>query len=160
MYRLLRLLGAPKVRLAAAEELQSLEPDAVEHQVAYEWLLRLHSDLKKTDPATLSNEEQEFVMGAWLEERDRQLVQSAVEKTRLETQRQTRIATRIATRIETRIAMLRPLLEMRLGRALTRTEVAALRQRVRQEQAAERLVVTIASQWTQNQVLDWLKGAA
>lgn len=38
-----------------ASDRQNLEPGPVEHQVAYEWLVRLHCALKKVDRATLMN---------------------------------------------------------------------------------------------------------
>jgi hypothetical protein len=77
--RLLRLLGSPVARLAAIRELHNIEPEAIEHRVAYEWLVRLQLDLMRENLAALEQADQEFVMGAWLEEGDWKLVESAVQ---------------------------------------------------------------------------------
>ena len=152
---LLRLLGRPADRLAAMAELEELEADAVEHQVADEWLIRLYSDLKQADPASLAEEEREFVMGAWLEERDRNLVKNAVETTRRETRRETQRKTRRETQRKTRREFVSHFIRMRIGRELTKRELSTLGKHLDQDKDDARIAV-IVGQWPVSELLAWL----
>jgi hypothetical protein len=128
---LLRLLGSPVVRLAAIRELQNLEPEAMEHRVAYEWLVRLQLDLKRENLAALEQADQEFVMGEWLEQRDQKI------------RRETRRAVRRETRREMTLEHAKALFERRLDRELTRMEQRFLSTQLRTKDFTQLLDVVL-----------------
>ena len=72
---LLRLLGRTPVRRRALEDLKALPKDALERRLADRWLIRLKYEVPES--AVVSPDDRELIMDvqAWLEERDRKLVQ-------------------------------------------------------------------------------------
>ena len=111
---LLRLLGRTPARRRALEDLKALPPDALERTLADRWLVRLKYEVPES--AVVSQDDQELIMDvqAWLEERDRKLVQDSEAQ---------------ALR-KGRFAPLRHLFERRLRRELTKAEQAALSRRL------------------------------
>ena len=90
-------------------------------------------------------------MGAWLEERDRNLIKSAVETTRRETQRKTRRETQRKTRRE----FVSHFIRMRIGRELTKRELSTLGKHLDQEKDDARIAVIIL-RWSESELLAWL----
>jgi hypothetical protein len=67
---LLRLLGSPRVRRQALQDLAGLPEDAWEHQVALPWLVRLSFELPAELMALLPAKEKDAIMDAqkWIDE--------------------------------------------------------------------------------------------
>ncbi|MCA9643874.1 MAG: hypothetical protein KC492_24440 [Myxococcales bacterium] len=124
---LLRLLGPPRVRLAAIRELLALPDDAWEKKVALPWLGRLRFEVPP-DPASQSNEEREFIMEtqAWFEQYQQQLRSEGRREGRDEGRREGRDA----GRDEGRLLALTRLYARRLGRPLADAERVVLAERL------------------------------
>ena len=86
-------------------------------------------------------------MGAWLEERDRNLIKSAVETTRRETRRE--------TQRKTRREFVSHFIRMRIGRELTKRELSTLGKHLDQEKDDARIAVIIL-RWSESELLAWL----
>jgi len=155
---LLRLLGRSRVRRRALADLRALPDDALERTLADRWLIRLKYEVPES--AVVSPDDQELLMDvqAWLEERDRKLVQEQRQEGRRDGLREgrrdgLREGRRDGLR-EGSFAPLRHQFERRLRRELTKTEQAALSQRL--DTVGAELVSDVVLDLSPDELVTWL----